>query len=125
VVHVGAEEFDRLVEEALAHIPRRFRRRMHNVALVVEAEAPRPGLLGLYRGRPLPYRSVFESFAMPDQIVIYQGTHERLARDREHLARMVQDTVWHEIAHYFGMNEARVRAAERRRAQRNSGVRER
>jgi len=89
---------------------------MDNVALVVERDPPRPGLLGLYRGRPLPQRSVFESFAMPDQIVIFQSTHERLARDREHLARMVEDTVWHEIAHYFGMDEAQVRAAERRRS---------
>lgn len=118
MVRLTPDEFDRLVEDALARIPRRFRRRMHNVALVVEAEAPRPGLLGLYRGRPLPERSVFEPFAMPDQIVIYQGTHERMARDREHLARMVYETVWHEIAHYFGMNEARVRAAEWRRARR-------
>jgi predicted Zn-dependent protease with MMP-like domain len=109
-------EFDRLVEDALGKIPRRFRRRMHNVALVVEQEAPRPGLLGLYRGRPLTERSVFESFSMPDQIIIFQGTHERVARNREELARMVEDTVWHEVAHYFGMNETRVRAAERRRA---------
>jgi len=111
-----AAEFDQLVENALRKIPRRFRRRMHNVALVVELEPPRPGLLGLYRGRPLTDRSVFESFAMPDQIVIFQRTHERLARSREELEQMVDDTVWHEVAHYFGMNEARVRAAERRRA---------
>lgn len=109
-------EFDRLVEDALRKIPRRFRRRMHNVALVVEQDPPRPGLLGLYRGRPLTERSVFESFGMPDQIIIFQSTHERLARSREELVRMVDDTVWHEVAHYFGMNETRVRAAERRRA---------
>jgi len=52
---------------------------------------------------------------MPDQITIYQGPHERLARSREHLEQMVADTVWHEIAHYFGMNERQVRSAERRR----------
>ena|SRR5579884_543386 len=115
MMKLTAAEFDGLVEAALEKIPRRFRRRMQNLALVVEQDPPRPGLLGLYRGRPLPSRSVFEGFALPDQIVIFQGTHERLARDREHLARMVDDTVWHEIAHYFGMNEARVRQAEQRR----------
>jgi hypothetical protein len=72
-------EFDQVVERALARIPRRFRRRLQNVALVVEPEPPRPGLLGLYRGRPMTRRSVFESFAMPDQITIYQGPHERIA----------------------------------------------
>jgi predicted Zn-dependent protease with MMP-like domain len=115
-----SSEFDRVVERALALIPRQFRRRVKNVAIVVEPEPPRPGLLGLYRGRPLTHRSVFESFAMPDQITIYQGPHERLARgNMERLEQMVADTVWHEIAHYFGMDEARVRRAEYRRAQRN------
>jgi predicted Zn-dependent protease with MMP-like domain len=72
-------------------------------------------LLGLYEGRPLTKRSVFEPFALPDRITIFQGPHERLAQSPEHLAGMVQDTVWHEIAHYFGMDEAQVRAAERKR----------
>jgi predicted Zn-dependent protease with MMP-like domain len=108
-------EFDAIVENALRRIPPRFRRRMQNVAIVVEAEAPRPGLLGLYQGRPLAQRSVFESFALPDKITIYQGPHERLARSRAELEQMVADTVWHEIAHHFGMDERRVRAAERRR----------
>ena len=72
-------------------------------------------LLGLYEGRPLPSRSVFEPFAMPDRITIFQGPHERLARSPEHLARLVEATVWHEVAHYFGMDEIQVRAAERKR----------
>jgi predicted Zn-dependent protease with MMP-like domain len=72
-------------------------------------------LLGLYEGRPLPTRSVFEPFSMPDRIFIFQGPHERLAQGPEHLAQMVEDTVWHEVAHYFGMNEFQVRSAERRR----------
>jgi predicted Zn-dependent protease with MMP-like domain len=108
-------EFDKLVERALGSIPARFRRRMKNVAVIVEPEPPSPNLLGLYQGRPLPLRSVSEPFAMPDRITIYQGPHERMARDRRHLQRIVEDTVWHEVAHYFGMDEARVRRAERRR----------
>ena len=109
-------EFDSLVREAFRQIPKRFRRRMHNVAIVVEEEPPRRGLLGLYQGHPLPSRSVFTGFAMPDKITIYQGPHERSARTRSELEQMVLDTVWHEIAHYFGMDESRVRRAERRRA---------
>jgi predicted Zn-dependent protease with MMP-like domain len=109
-------EFDVLVEDALRRIPKRFRRRMQNVAIVVEQEPPRPGLLGLYQGRPLAQRSVFDGFTMPDKITIYQGPHEFLARTRAELAQMVDDTVWHEIAHYFGMDERQVRRAERERA---------
>jgi predicted Zn-dependent protease with MMP-like domain len=110
------DEFDRIVEAALLRIPPRFRRQMRNVAIVVEAEPQRPGLLGLYQGRPLTNRSVFEGFAMPDKITIYQGPHERMARSRAELEQIVADTVWHEIAHHFGMDEARVRRAEQRRA---------
>ncbi len=113
---MSPREFDALVEKAIKAIPAPFRRKLHNIAFVVEPEPPRPGLLGLYHGRPLPTRSVSESFAFPDRITIYQGPHERLARNRIHLERLLRDTVWHEVAHYFGMDERRVRLAERRRA---------
>jgi len=120
------DEFDRLVEAAYRRIPARFRRRLKNVAVVVEPEpaaaqlsranVSRGGtLLGLYEGRPLTTRSVFESFTMPDRITIFQGPHERLARSRAHLERLIEDTIWHEVAHYFGMDEPQVRAAEKRR----------
>jgi predicted Zn-dependent protease with MMP-like domain len=123
---MNSDDFDRLVAQAYARIPARFRRRLKNVALVVKPEpsaeqlargrVARGGtLLGLYEGRPLTTRSVFQSFAMPDRITIFQGPHERLAAGPEHLERLVSDTVWHEIAHYFGLNEAQVRAAEAKR----------
>jgi predicted Zn-dependent protease with MMP-like domain len=107
-------------------IPAEFRNRMENIAVLVEPEpgasqmararAPRGGtLFGLYEGRPLTVRSVFDSFAMPDRITIFQGPHERAARSPEHLAKLVEDTIWHEVGHYFGMNEGQVRAAERAR----------
>jgi predicted Zn-dependent protease with MMP-like domain len=126
---MSPDEFDRMVEAACARIPARFRKRLQNVAIVVAPEpsesqlatgrVPRGNtLLGLYEGRPLTTRSVFESFAMPDRITIFQGPHERLARSPEELRRLVEDTVWHEVAHYFGMDETRVRAAERRRRRR-------
>lgn len=113
---MSPREFDRLVEECLDVIPPRFRRLLDNVVFVVEAEPRRPGLLGLYEGRPLTERSVSEPVRMPDRIVIYQGPHERLARDREELRRLVRETIWHEVAHYFGMEERQVRRAERRRS---------
>ena len=107
-----------MVERAVNRIPHHFRRRLQNVAFVVEAEPPVPNLLGLYQGRPLTRRSVHDSFTMPDRITIFQGPHERLARDRPHLEKLLEDTVWHEVAHYFGMDERHVRQAERWRASR-------
>jgi predicted Zn-dependent protease with MMP-like domain len=78
-------EFERLVEEALRDIPRRFRRAMTNVAVVVEDEPPASileemeldpddSLFGLYQGTPLPERSWSYGNALPDRISIYQRT---------------------------------------------------
>jgi predicted Zn-dependent protease with MMP-like domain len=53
---------------------------------------------------------------MPDRITIFQGPHVRMARDIPHLEKLLEETVWHEVAHYFGMDERRVRLAEKRRA---------
>ena len=110
------EEFKRLVTAAYDLIPDEFRLRMENIAVIVELEpsadqlargrVPKGGtLFGLYEGRPLTVRSVFESFAMPDRITIFQGPHERAARSPEHLAKLVEDTIWHEVAHYFAGSE--------------------
>ncbi len=121
-----ASEFESIVEQALANIPEEFRARLDNVSFTVEDEptsgaleshgvAPGGTLLGLYEGRPLTVRSSFDTFSLPDRITIFQGPHERLARNREHLERLVEQTVWHEIAHYLGMDEDHVRAAERNR----------
>lgn len=111
-----ASEFDEIVERAVHKIPRRFRARLQNVVFLVEPEGAHPGLLGLYHGHPLTHRSVSQGFQLPDRIIIYQKPHERLARDRNHLEKLVEDTVWHEVAHYFGMDERQVRRAESRRA---------
>jgi predicted Zn-dependent protease with MMP-like domain len=128
-----ADEFDRIVERACGRIPARFRRKLKNLVFVVEEEpsaeqlaSVRVGrggtLLGLYEGRPLTARSVSDPFGMPDRITIFQGPHERGARNAAHLEQLVGETVWHEVAHYFGMDERRVRAAERaRRRSRGTG----
>jgi predicted Zn-dependent protease with MMP-like domain len=123
---MAPDEFRQLVSVAWDLIPDQFRSRMENIAVLVEAEpsanqlerssVPRGStLFGLYEGRPLTVRSVFDSFAMPDRITIFQGPHERASRSPEHLAKLVEDTIWHEVAHYFGMDEAQVRSAERAR----------
>ena len=101
-------EFDQLVEEALATIPPRFRKLLSNVVIVVEREPPHPELLGLHESNP----------PLPDKITIYQGPHERSARNRDELFRLVQETVIHEIGHYFGMDELRVQRMERARRRR-------
>jgi len=60
------------------------------------------------------------SAVLPDKITIFQDPIEALARDEEDIKEMVKNTVWHEIAHHFGMDEARVRQAEARKKRNNS-----
>jgi len=120
-------EFERLVEQAWLEIPPQFRRRIRNLAIVVEEEpgpealrlgrvAPGNTLLGLYHGVPLNHRGISYGMVLPDKISLFQGPIERAARRPEDIPRVVYETLWHEIAHYFGMDEQQVRAAERKRA---------
>ena len=120
--------FDDLVQQAFRRIPRRFRSRIENVAIVVENEPSKEDLrtarvpaghdlLGLYHGLPLPQRGWARYSSLPDRICIYQGPIERAAHSERELRTLVKDTLWHEIAHYFGLNEREVRQAEKRRNQ--------
>ena len=120
------EEFEEIVRQAWARIPLRFRRRIENVAIVVEEEPSRallrssrvrPGdtLLGLYQGVPLTQRGMSYGMVLPDKISLFQGPIERAADSPEEIPQIVYDTLWHEVAHYFGMSEPQVRASERRR----------
>jgi predicted Zn-dependent protease with MMP-like domain len=117
-MRLSQPDFDKLVEESMDVVPARFRGRLRNLVFVVEREPPSPGLLGLYEGRPETLRSTMESFVPPDRITIYQGPHERMCRSLVELRRLVRETIWHEVAHYFGLNEREVQRAERRRRRR-------
>jgi predicted Zn-dependent protease with MMP-like domain len=119
MVRMDPAEFDKLVERAMRSIPGRFRKRLKNLVFIVEPEPPVPNLLGLYQGYPMTHRGVSDSFTLPDRITIFQGPHERVARSQRHLEELVEETVWHEVGHYFGMDEARVRRALRRIHARN------
>ena len=111
---VTRREFDEMVERCLARIPARFRRRMENVALLVEDEPPTPGLLGLYHGRPLPSRSAGESFAMPDRITIFQRPIEEDCDDADEIRAVIGETLIHEVGHYFGLSEEEIEEIEER-----------
>lgn len=107
----GSEaEFDQLVSEALDALPDDIRATMSNVAVTVEDEPP-PGshLLGLYEGIPWGSRGPYYAGALPDKITIYRGPIERLAGgDPERLRAHVRRTVFHEIAHHFGISDERL-----------------
>jgi predicted Zn-dependent protease with MMP-like domain len=116
-------DFERLVEEALLEIPRRFRKAMKNVAVVVEEEPPPhileemeieppDSLFGLYQGTPLPERSWSYGNTLPDRISIYQRPIEESCEDDEEIMNCVAETVIHEFGHYFGMSEEEIEEIE-------------
>ena len=117
------EAFTVLVEEALREIPRRFRKAMRNVAVVVEEE-PSPDILeemeidegdtlfGLYHGTPLTQRGWGYGNSLPDRISIYQRPIEEACADEEELRDCIAETVIHEFGHYFGMSEEEIEEIE-------------
>jgi predicted Zn-dependent protease with MMP-like domain len=108
----GIEEF---VEEALDSLPPDLRGQISNVEIVIEDEPPEGmPLLGLYQGIPLTRRGVFYAGALPDKITIYRAPLERLyGRDPERLRSESKRLVLHEIAHHFGISDARLIAIDR------------
>jgi predicted Zn-dependent protease with MMP-like domain len=122
---VDRKQFESLVAEALASIPRRFKKAMQNIAIVVEDEPsaelleemeiePPDTLLGLYQGIPLTERGWGHGNALPDRVLIFQGPHERDADDEDDLVVAIGETLIHEIGHYFGMSEEQIEDIEER-----------
>jgi len=116
-------EFERLVADALASIPQRFRDAMTNLAIVVEDEPardllremeiePPDTLFGLYQGTPLTERRWDYGNALPDRILLFQGPHEREADDEDDLVVSIGETLIHEIGHYFGLSEEQIEEIE-------------
>lgn len=119
---MDSKKFEWLVTKAIDSLPREFRERLENVDIVVAdnptheqlAELGRKRgetLLGLYEGVPLTKRGHHYGFVVPDKITIFQKPIEMSCRsdsDKEIMAR-IQDTVRHEIAHYFGISDKRLR----------------
>jgi predicted Zn-dependent protease with MMP-like domain len=90
-------------------LPEHFRSRLDNVEIVVEETPGNERLLGHYHGVPLTKRDGGYSGFLPDKITIYRQPLERRARSPEDLAEQVRVTVWHEIAHHFGISDDRLR----------------
>lgn len=103
-------DFERVVRETLDSLPSELRNRISNVEVVVEDEPP-PGqpLLGLYQGVPLTRRGSNYAGVLPDKITIYRAPLERVYGDDADLLRdRIRHVVLHEVAHHFGISDARL-----------------
>jgi predicted Zn-dependent protease with MMP-like domain len=117
------ERFEQLVTEAVTLIPKRFRKEMRNLALVVEDQPsehlleemeiePPDSLYGLYQGIPLTERSASYGNNLPDVITIFQRPIEEDCEDEDEIRAVVGETLIHEVGHYFGLSEEEIEAIE-------------
>ena len=123
------ERFEELVRKALQELPQEIAERMHNVDVEVQENADArqrasvglssgQRLLGLYTGIPLTRRTSGYQMVTPDRIIIFQRPLEMLSRGDDDLVERVRATVIHEVAHHFGMSDARLHEIESKRRKR-------
>lgn len=124
------EKFEELVNKGIEAIPKGFLEKLENVDIIIE-ETPTPEqlkklkirkgsfLFGLYEGVPQTKRWGYGQ-VLPDKITIFKAPIEKLAQSEKEIKEIVKNTVWHEIAHHFGLDEKKVRQAESRRIGKNN-----
>ncbi len=117
------ERFVKLVQETLDSLPREFRTRIQNLAVLVKdrprlarsargtgkASQSRPLILGLFQGVPATQKSVFDFCPGPNHIILYQKNIEAVCSSTAGIRQEVRKTVLHELGHYFGMSESQLR----------------
>ena len=123
------KEFEKLVAEGFERLPQWVREKIKNVALLIEDEPSKEDreaegldedetLLGLYKGIPLSERGEHYGVGatMPDTITLYQKPIEQAAEeDGLEVIQVIAETIWHEFAHHFGMDEHEVQEREQKR----------
>jgi predicted Zn-dependent protease with MMP-like domain len=118
------QEFEELVVLALKKLPKFFRKKMKNVDVVVEDRASRDflsemglrspfELLGLYQGVPLDRRGFYYGNVLPDKITLFQIPIESMCQTKEEIEEKVKEVVIHEVGHYFGLDDEKLREIEK------------
>jgi len=121
MIQVSDEEFQDIISFGIDSIPKLYQQRLQNVAFIVEDE-PTPEqrqklnlyhgelLFGLYEGVPLPQR--FGQKLLPDKITIFKKSAEQVSGSLGELREHVRHTIWHEVAHYYGLDHKRIHELE-------------
>jgi len=126
---MNRERFEWLVASAVETLPEEFLYRLENIVVAVE-DYPSPAqlantgvrydynLLGLYEGVPLTERGTRYGLVPPDKITIFQKPIESSCRDDAEITTEIKSVVQHEIAHHFGINDARLTQIEKAKSKR-------
>lgn len=115
MIHLGKEEFEKLVAKAIDRLPPQFAELLDNIFIVVEDSPSRDvldelelddpyDLLGLYQGVPLDERG-FEYSELPDQVILYRLAILSVCDSLEAIVEEVRDTLVHELGHHFGLDD--------------------
>ncbi len=119
MINITSEEFNQYASEAIDSLPAHYLDHLSNVAIVVEDE-PSPEqrqklhlvngvtLFGLYEGIPLTNRSGNYSLVLPDKITIFKRPIEASSNSLPELKEQLKRTIWHEIAHHYGLGHDRI-----------------
>ncbi len=124
-MELSEDDFEKYLDEAIAAIPTPYNKHLENVAFLLEdyptAEQrvklnlyPNETLLGLYEGVPLPARNG-QVKLLPDKITIFKYPLLAASRNKEELRYNIGHTVWHEVAHYYGLNHDRIHQLDAQR----------
>ena len=116
--------FEELVSEAIDRIPQKYQQKMQHVAILVSEEPTIEqrqklglrhcdALFGLYEGVPLPKRGGGMLQIPPDVITIFKHPMMDMFTSIEALRKQINETLWHEVAHFFGLNHAQIHAAKK------------
>ena len=118
-------DFEKLVKDGIKLIPEKFLKMMENVQLCIEDNPNKKQkkelkirkdefIFGLYEGVPKTERWGY-GFVLPDKITIFKKEIEKYSKSGEEVKKIVKETVWHEIAHHFGMDEDNVERLSKKR----------
>lgn len=123
MVEISDEDFEQLIAQAMDAIPEQYARNMKNVGITWD-KVPSPAqreklrlrgdqsLFGLYEGIPLTQRNNNYNLVLPDKITIFKHPMVDIFGDVETLNQQVKKTLWHEVAHHFGLDHKRIEALE-------------
>lgn len=113
------EKFEEIILRTLENLPDKFKCRIENLSIIVEEEFVRPFIenkershtrytLGLFQGVPATYKRGSRNI-LPNRITIFKKSLEQVSRDDKELEKNIRRVVLHELGHYFGLNEEKLK----------------